>query len=67
MYKEGNPVKNQTPAQFNLIGRSMTAPSLALSPSIILPPTCATSHSLPQGKTRRAFKKCHYFGLFLCL
>lgn len=44
MYTQGSLVEMQTPKHWNIIGRSMTAPQLLLSPSTILPapsPYCA--------------------------
>ena len=38
VYTQGSPADIQTPAHWNLIGRSMNAPPPVLSPTSILPP-----------------------------
>jgi len=68
---QGSPVATQTPAHWNLIGRSMTAPPSVLSPSSILPPLVVSLRSWYRKKNHLAFKRCYYFSFlnlfFNCL
>jgi hypothetical protein len=52
MYIQGSPAEIQTPAHWNLIGHSMTAPPPVLSPSSILRLIVL---SIPQGKIGAVF------------
>jgi len=59
MYTQDSPAEIQTPKQWNLIDRSMTAPPRVLSPSSrpILPSTSSTSSLVPAIKNAVRFKK----------
>jgi hypothetical protein len=66
MYVQGSPVEIQTPAHWNLIGRSMTAPPPVLSPNSILPPPSTHYAFLPEGKIPLAFHRfCYLNFLYL--
>jgi hypothetical protein len=54
MYVQGSSIAIQTPAQWNLIGRSMTAPPPVLSPSSILPPLIVSLRSCYRKKKHSA-------------
>ena len=58
------PAEIQTPAHWNLICLSITAPQPVLSPSSILPPPLSVGALIPaKGRIRRAVQKCYYFVL----
>jgi len=65
MYIQAGPDQIQTPAHWNLTGRSMTAPPPVLSPSSILPPPWSRCALIAARKKLEApFKKCYYFNCF---
>jgi len=49
-YLQESPVEVQIPTHWNLIGRSMIAPTTVLSPSSILPPPSSPALLIPHGK-----------------
>jgi hypothetical protein len=53
---KGSPVEIQTPTQWNLIDRSVTAPPPVLSPSSIPPPRWSHCACIAEGKIRHAFQ-----------
>jgi hypothetical protein len=67
-YIQGSRVEIQTPAPWNLIGRSLTAPLAVLSPSNILPPSSSHCALLAARKNSARFLKLFLFQflLFVC-
>jgi hypothetical protein len=60
MYIQGGPFQLQTPAHWNLIGRSMTArppDSFCYRPAVFFRNFSLTELSFPHAKIRRAFQK----------
>jgi hypothetical protein len=64
---ESSPVEIRTPAQCNLIGRSMTAPPPVLSPGSILPPPSSPRSFIPATKDLACFSKTVLFQFFTIL
>jgi hypothetical protein len=58
---QGSPVEIQASTQWNLIGRSMTAPLPVLMPSIILPLPSSLGTSITAKKTQCALQKSYNF------
>ena len=63
IYIQRGQTEIQTPTYWNLIGRSMTAPQLVLSPSSILPPPASNFAFIPARKNS-AFQKRRHFKIF---
>ena len=64
MYTNGSAVKIQTPTQWNLIGRNMTAPPPVALPSSSSPTFILLSFHCRKEKFGTHFKKFHYLIFF---
>jgi len=64
MYMQGSPVEIQIPAHWNLIGRSMTAPTAVLSTSITIPPPSSHCAYIPARKISARSSKSYGFNFY---
>jgi hypothetical protein len=66
MYLHGSPAEIQTPAHWNLISCSTTAPPPVVSPSSILRPPSSHCAFIPARKNSMRFKNVISIVIFLC-
>jgi hypothetical protein len=65
MFIQGTMVEIQTPAHWNLIGQSMTAPQPVYFTVVFFHHLQLTGLLLPWGKIWHKFKRCYYFSFLL--